>query len=151
MIKTLCETLGFTKSKLSKVLKHFVYDGGRPGYLSEKFIICIIWSQYSHWASVSGVPKSKSSLFFQMLFRKLHAQFIFSVEKHMTQIFWNINGCLIFVHKSEKNCVWNVPLVKLVLHRSISNAEKECYHAFNETCCFLSDRIHSQLHKLFEI
>ena len=39
MIKTLFETLGFTKSKLSKVLKHFVYDGGRTGYLSEKFII----------------------------------------------------------------------------------------------------------------
>ena len=33
VIKTLCETLGFTKSKLSNVLKHFVYDethGGRP-------------------------------------------------------------------------------------------------------------------------
>ena len=38
VIKTLCETLGFTKSKLSKVLKHFVYDGGR---LSGKFIICM--------------------------------------------------------------------------------------------------------------
>ena len=29
VIKTLCETLGFTKSKLSNVLKHLVYDGGR--------------------------------------------------------------------------------------------------------------------------
>ena len=29
VIKTLCETLGFTKSKLSYVLKHLVYDGGR--------------------------------------------------------------------------------------------------------------------------
>ena len=38
VIKTLCETLGFTKSKLSKVLKHFVYDGGRLG---GKFIICM--------------------------------------------------------------------------------------------------------------
>jgi hypothetical protein len=36
VIKTLCETLGFTKSKLTNVLKHFVYDGGR---LSGKFIL----------------------------------------------------------------------------------------------------------------
>ena len=36
VIRTLCETLGFTK--LSKVLKYFVYDGGR---LSGKFIICM--------------------------------------------------------------------------------------------------------------
>ena len=34
VIKTLCETLGFTKLKLTNVLKHFVYDGGR---LSGKF------------------------------------------------------------------------------------------------------------------
>ena len=27
VIETLCETLGYTKSKLSNVLKHFVYDG----------------------------------------------------------------------------------------------------------------------------
>ena len=38
VIKTLCETLGFTKSKLTNVLKHFVYDGGRLG---GKFIICM--------------------------------------------------------------------------------------------------------------
>ena len=31
VIKTLCETLGFTKSKLSNILKHLVYDGGRDG------------------------------------------------------------------------------------------------------------------------
>ena len=28
-IKTLCEILGFTKSKLTNILKHFLYDGGR--------------------------------------------------------------------------------------------------------------------------
>ena len=27
VIHTLCDTLGYSKSKLSKVLKHFVYDG----------------------------------------------------------------------------------------------------------------------------
>ena len=27
VIKSLCDTLGYTKSKLSQVLKHFVYDG----------------------------------------------------------------------------------------------------------------------------
>ena len=34
VIKTLCETLGFTELKLTNVLKHFVYDEGR---LSGKF------------------------------------------------------------------------------------------------------------------
>ena len=42
VIKTLCETLGFTKLKLTNVLKHFVYDGGR---LSGKFIVCIFQSE----------------------------------------------------------------------------------------------------------
>ena len=41
-IKTLCETLGFTTLKLSKVLKRFIYDGGR---LSGKCIICIFLSE----------------------------------------------------------------------------------------------------------
>jgi DNA-binding MarR family transcriptional regulator len=36
VIKTLCESLGYTKSKLSKVLKHLVYDGGR-----QKIRICL--------------------------------------------------------------------------------------------------------------
>ena len=27
VVDTLCETLGLSKSKLSRILKHFVYDG----------------------------------------------------------------------------------------------------------------------------
>ena len=31
VINVLCETLGYTKTKLAKVLKHFVYDGVYAG------------------------------------------------------------------------------------------------------------------------
>ena len=54
VIKTLCETLGFTKSKLSNVLKHLVYDGGRQsGIMKVDFRTALLSKNRSNFCQLA--------------------------------------------------------------------------------------------------